>query len=128
MCHQLDQSRIYQNTRANRVKDAVHYEGSLRSWWIAVAQGYTYSDGDGRREAITGSHEIRRRVFGGWPRHCGKTGAETKAFEGLVEYEDDIEGFELGTGDGKGEADEDGVEDHAELRCISVCVDTGAGR
>jgi hypothetical protein len=33
----------------------------------------------------------------------------------LVEDEDDVEGWEFGAGDGKGEADEYRVEDYAEL-------------
>ncbi len=51
----------------------------------------------------------------GGPGRGGEAGAETEAFEGLVEDEDGVEGCEGGAGDGEGEADEDGVEYYAEF-------------
>lgn len=38
-----------------------------------------------------------------------------------MEGEDDVEGVELGAGDGEGEPNEDGVEDNAELEDVDGC-------
>ena len=45
----------------------------------------------------------------------GHAGADAKAFEGLVEDEDDVEGAEFVAGDSQVEADDDRVEDDAEF-------------
>ena len=115
MRHQLDQARIDQNARADAIEHAIHHQRRLAAGRVTIAHGQADGDGDRRRDAVPERQEIGRPALGGGPGRDGEAGAETEAFEGLVEDEDDVEDCEFGAGDGEGQADEDGVEDDAEF-------------
>lgn len=113
--HQLHQARIDQDARTDRIKHPLHDQTPLATRRVTPPHGQAHRDRNRRRQAVPQREQIRRPAFRPRPGRGGETGAETEAFERLVEDEDDVEGVEAGAGDGEGEADEDGVEDDAEF-------------
>ena len=119
MRHQLDQPGINQDPRADSVKHAIDHQPRLAAGRIHPANAQPDGNGHGSRERVPHRHIVggitraggRRAGEGG----DGQAGPETEAFEGLVEGQHDVEGGEFGAGDGEGQADEDGVEYHAEF-------------
>lgn len=114
MCHQLYQSSIDENTRADGIEDTVGEECSAALRWISVADTEANGDGEGSRQTVAETEQVWSPAFVLRPWDAGKPGTETEAFECLMEDEYDVECDEV-VGDGKGKADEDRVEDDAKL-------------
>ena len=121
MRHELNQARVDQNARGNRVEHAVDQQRSAALGGEALPDTQADGDGDRRGDAVSEREEVGRPALGRWPWDFCEAGAETETFEGLVEDEHDVEGDELLAGDGERQADEDGVEDDAEFEDEDGC-------
>lgn len=115
MRHELHQARVDEDAGRDGVENAAGDESALALRGVRLTDAEADSNGNGGREAVADGESVRSPALGYGPGDGGQTGAETEAFKGLVEDEDDVEGDELVARDGKRQADEDGVEDDAEL-------------
>ncbi len=113
--HELHQARVDQDARADTVKHPFHDQSRLRTRRERLPDSQAHGHRHRRRQSVPQCEQVRGPSFRFRPGRHGQSGPETEAFEGLVEHQDDVEGVELLTGDREGEADEDGVEYHAEF-------------
>ena len=115
MRHKLHKTSVDKNTSGDGIENTIRQQRSpaLRRKRLAHAQ--TNSNGNRGRDAVAETKEVRGPALGRGPGDFSETGTQTEAFEHLVEDEDDVEGDEFLAGYGKGEADEDGVEDDTEF-------------
>ena len=115
MRHQLHQTSINQDPGTDAIKHPIDDQRRLAPRRIRHPQAQSYGNSDGRRKSVSDRKDIRRPEPILRPgSHC-QSRAETEAFEGLMEDEDDVEGLEFLACDGEGEAYEDGVEHDAEF-------------
>ena len=122
MRHKLDKTRINENPRTNTIENPIYNKTRLRARDIRLSDPQADSDSNRGAERVAHAQDVRGPVVArDGPGGGGEAGAETEAFEGLVEDEDDVEGWEFGAGDGEGQADEDGVEDYAEFEDEDCC-------
>ena len=119
--HQLDQARIDQNAGADAIEHALDDQRRLRSRRIGLPETQAHCHGDRRRQAVPQGEKIWSPASRLRPRRGRQAGSETEAFERLMEHEDDVEGDEFLSCDCEGQADEDGVEDHAEFEDAYRC-------
>ena len=115
MRHELHQPRINQDPRTDAVKHPVDDQRLLRPGRIRLPDPQPDSQGNRRGECVRQPQYVRCPLFALGPRDGREAGAQSKALERLVEDEHDVERVELGPGHGEREADEDGMEDDAEL-------------
>ena len=115
MRHQLHQAGVDEDAGGDAIEDAIDDERRLAAGGIGVAHAEPDGQGEGGAEGVGQAQPVGRVPLARGPGGGGESGAEAEALEGLVEDEHDVEGGELGAGDGEGEADKDGVEDDAEL-------------
>lgn len=113
--HQFHQTGIDQNPRADAVEHPVYNQRRLTARRPRLPDAQADGDRYGGGEGVSEAEDIWRPALALGPWRDGQSRPEPEPFEGLVEDEDDVEGFELVAGDGEGEADKDGVEDDAEL-------------
>lgn len=112
---QLDKTSVDQDTSGNSIKDAGDDVRGERARVIRRADAEANGNCDGSRKAVGRTQEP------GEPAALlegdgGETGADTEALEGLVEDEDGVEGREFIASNAEVEADNDRVEDDAELK------------
>lgn len=115
MRHQLHQPRVDEDARRDGIEHAVDDQCVRTAGRVRGPDAQARRQRYRRRQGVREREDVGRRALGFGPRGGGEAGAEAEALEGLVEDEDDVEGCEFLAGDGEGEADEDGVEDDAEL-------------
>lgn len=113
--HKLDETSVDKDTGTDAVEDTVGDEGSLAAGSKGRADTEADGDSDGSADGVTGTQEVRGPALGLGPGDSGETGTQTETLEGLVEDEDNVESVELFTRNGKGQSDEDGVEDDTKL-------------
>ena len=119
--HQLDETGVDEDAGGDAVEDAVDHERGLRAGRVRLPDAEPDGDGERCAEGVADAEDVRRAAVMLRPGGGGEAGAEPEALEGLVEDEDDVEGGEFVAGDGEREADEDGVEDHAEFEDEDGC-------
>ena len=113
--HELDQARIDQNAGADAIEHALDNQRRLRPGRISPPETQAHRHGHRRRQAVPQAEKIRSPMSRLGPRRGRQAGTETEAFKRLVEDEDDVEGDEFLSCDCEGQADEYGVEYHAEF-------------
>jgi hypothetical protein len=112
----LNKSGVDKNARTEGVKHSADNTRCRRLGCVGVAHAEAHSDTNRRRYPIDNRSDIWCPLVFGRQRSECESGAETEAFESLVEHEDDEEDGELlRGGNGKGEADKNRVEEDAEL-------------
>jgi hypothetical protein len=115
MRHKLNETRVDEDARRDRIKNTIHQQRRAALGREALAYTKANSNGNWRGDAVAQTKQVGRPPlrFGPWD-FC-EAGAETEAFERLVEHEDDVKRDELVACDGESQADEDGVENDTEF-------------
>lgn len=115
MRHEFHQAGVDQDAGTDGIEHAVDDQPPLGPRIVCPAHAEPDRDGDGGRDPVDEREDVRRPSLRLGPGRDGQARTETQAFKGLVEDEHDVQGAELGAGDGQGQADEDGVEHDAKL-------------
>lgn len=127
MCHQLDQSGVYQDPCRDGVEDAVHDQRGLAVWIERRADAQTDCDCDWCRQSVSQGHQIWREALRFWPFHATQTGSKGESFERLMEYENDVECREFLSRYGERQTNEDAVKDDS-CNLVSGCIQTAMCR
>ena len=115
MSHQLHQARVYQYPRADAIKHALDDQSRLRARRVGPPDPQPHRHRHRRRQTIPDCEQVRRPPPRSRPWRGRQPRPETEAFKRLVEDKYDVEGDKFRPRNRQGEADEDGVEDDAEL-------------
>lgn len=85
MRHELHQTGINQDTRTDRIKNAIGEKRSTGLWSKRLADTQTNGNSNRGGETVADAEKVRGPALGSGPGDFGETGAQTEALEHLVE-------------------------------------------